>query len=104
MARLLGARWEEYRRVREHLYFFTRKTLGAMLEAAGFRIVRVESADKIFHLGPAVHRLRFYTYDGLLTDLAETLVYKLGLGRVRVNVNPMTKLAVYARRVEPAGG
>jgi len=98
VARLLGPRWEEFRRVREHLYFFSRQTLKAMLWKTGFEILKVESADKVFYLGPAVRRLRYYTYDGLITNTLAKLVKQLNLEHVRVNVNPFTKMAVYARR------
>ena len=100
MARLLGRRWEEFRRVREHIYFFSRRTMREMLQKAGLEVVRMESADKVFYLGPAIQRLKYYTWDGAVTSAAARLVYRLGLDKVRVNVNPLTKMTVYARRTE----
>ncbi len=99
VARLLGQRWEEFRRVREHIYFFSQRTLCRMLDEVGFKVERVESADKVFYLGPAMHRLKYYTWDGIITQTATRLVYKLGLDKVRIDINPMTKIAVYARKV-----
>jgi 2-polyprenyl-3-methyl-5-hydroxy-6-metoxy-1,4-benzoquinol methylase len=98
VARLLGSRWEEYRRVREHVYFFSRRTLTEMLRKAGFEILRTESADKVFYLGPAMQRLKYYASDGAVTRLATRWVYRLGLDKVRININPFTKMTVYARR------
>ena len=98
VARLLGSRWEEYRRVREHVYFFSRRTLAEMLRKAGFEILRMESADKVFYLGPAMRRLRYYAWDGAIPRLATRWVYRLGLDKVRININPFTKMTVYARR------
>ena len=98
VARLLGNRWEELRRVREHVYFFSRQTLTQALQRTGFEVLRTEYADKVFHLGPAMHRLKYYTWDGVVTRTATNLVYKLGLDRIRVNINPFTKMAVYARK------
>ena len=98
VARLLGNRWEEFRRVREHIYFFSRRTMTRMLEQAGFDVLRVESAEKIFYLGPAMERLKYYTWNGALSSVATRLVYRLGLDRVRINVNPFTKMALYARK------
>jgi predicted SAM-dependent methyltransferase len=98
VARLLGDRWEEYRRVREHVYFFSRKTIAEMLRQAGFSVLKFESAGKLFYLGPALERLKYYTWDGAVTSAASKLVYRLGLGNVRVRVNPFTKLTVYARK------
>lgn len=98
MARLLGRRWEEFRRVREHVYFFSGSTLTQMLQKAGFEVLRAESADKVFYLGPAVKRLKYYTWDGAITNAAARWVYRLGLARKRININPFTKIAVYARK------
>jgi 2-polyprenyl-3-methyl-5-hydroxy-6-metoxy-1,4-benzoquinol methylase len=98
VARLLGPRWEEFRRVREHIYFFSRHTLAETVRKAGFDVLRVERADKIFNLGPAIQRLKYYTWDGVVTSFAARLVYKLGLDKLRVNVNPLTKMTVYARK------
>lgn len=98
VARILGRRWEEFRRVREHLYFFSLRTLSEMLHKAGFEILRTESADKVFYLGPAVRRLKYYTWDGPLTNAATRLVYALGLEKMRININPFTKIAVHARK------
>ena len=100
VARLLGSRWEEFRRVREHVYFFSRRTMTEMLRKVGFGVLRMESADKVFCLGPAMHRLKYYTWDGVVTNAAANLVYRLGLDKVRVNINPFTKMAVYARKQE----
>jgi 2-polyprenyl-3-methyl-5-hydroxy-6-metoxy-1,4-benzoquinol methylase len=98
MARFLGRRWEEFRRVREHVYFFSKRTLGEMLHKASFEVVRTESADKVFYLGPAIQRLKYYAWDGRLTNAAARLVRRLGLATVRVNINPFTKMTVYARK------
>ena len=98
VARALGNRWEEFRRVREHVYFFSRRTMTQMLHKAGFEVLRIESADKVFYLGPAMHRLKYYTWDGAITNAAASLVYAVGLDKVRININPFTKMAVFARR------
>ena len=98
VARLLGSRWEEFRRVREHIYFFSRRTMTQTLRKAGFHVLKIEFADKVFYLGPAMQRLKYYTWDGMLTNTATRLVYRLRLDKLRVNINPFTKMAVYARK------
>jgi len=103
VARLLGKHWEEYRRVREHVYFFSRRTMAAMLRQAGFDVLKFESAGKAFYLGPAMERLKYYGLDGIVTSTAAEWVYKLGLDKIRVHVNPLTKMTVYARK-RPATG
>lgn len=98
VARLLGSRWEEFRRVREHVYFFSRRTMTEMLRKVGYQVLGIEHADKVFHLGPATKRLKYYTWDGIITRTATTLIYRLGLDKIRVNINPFTKMTVYARK------
>jgi SAM-dependent methyltransferase len=98
VARLLGSRWEEYRRVREHVYFFSKRTLTEMLHKCGFEVLRTESADKVFYLGAAAQRLKYYMWDGVLSKAMVLAVHGLGLDKVRVNINPHTKVALYARR------
>jgi 2-polyprenyl-3-methyl-5-hydroxy-6-metoxy-1,4-benzoquinol methylase len=98
VARVLGTHWEEFRRVREHVYFFSRRTMSEALRKAGFCVVKTEYADKVFCLGPAMHRLKYYTWDGVLTQAATNCIYKLGLDKMRVNINPFTKMTVYARK------
>jgi SAM-dependent methyltransferase len=98
VARLLGKRWEEFRRVREHVYFFSRRTIAEMLHRAGFDVLKFESAGKAFYLGPAIERLKYYAWDGALTSKATKWVYRLGLDKKRIYVNPLTKMTVYARK------
>ncbi|MBC7262807.1 MAG: class I SAM-dependent methyltransferase [Chloroflexi bacterium] len=98
VARVLGPRWEEFRRVREHLYFFSPRTLAAMLDRVGFVVLKTESADKFFYLGPAVRRMRYYLWDSVATDILYRIVHRLRLDKVRLNVNPFTKVALYARK------
>lgn len=98
VARLLGKRWEEFRRVREHVYFFSRRTIAQMLQEAGFDVLKFESAGKAFYLGPAMERLKYYTWDSALTSVATRAVYQLGLDKIRIHVNPFTKMTVYARK------
>lgn len=47
-AKLLGSRWPLY--IREHLWYFTRSTLTAIVERAGFQILECSRAKKAFTL------------------------------------------------------
>ena len=57
VARICGSRWHLYT-LPEHLYFHTRESLRRLLEAHGFRIVRLRSDAAVFTLGYLVERLR----------------------------------------------
>jgi hypothetical protein len=69
-----------------------------MLRQAGFDVLKFESAGKAFYLGPAMERLKYYTWDGVVTSMAAKWVYRLGLDRIRIHVNPFTKMTVYAQK------
>ena len=66
LARVLGSRWLGFRSIDEHLYFFSRRTLGQMLERAGFEVRAVHAVGKYLTLPRLIERLRFYTRIGAL--------------------------------------
>ena len=57
VARLSGSRWHLYT-LPEHLYFFTRKSLGILVSAHGFRVESMRAEGAYFSLGYLVERLR----------------------------------------------
>ena len=57
VARLCGSRWHLYT-LPEHLFFYTRKSLRLLLEAHGFRVLRLRANAGVFTLGYLVERLR----------------------------------------------
>jgi 2-polyprenyl-3-methyl-5-hydroxy-6-metoxy-1,4-benzoquinol methylase len=59
-ARLLGPRWVEYRKPEEHIYFFRRQDLRALLEDAGFEVIDQTTAGKEVAIGFALGRLEAY--------------------------------------------
>ncbi len=80
LARLLGRRWLGFRPIDEHLYFFSRRTLAAMLAAAGFEVRATHAVGKYLTLPRLVERLRFYTRAGaFLLRTADRLVPRLSL-------------------------
>ena len=80
LARLLRGRWLGFRSIDEHLYFFSRRTLGAMLERAGFEVRATHAVGKVLTLPRLVERLRFYTRTGaLLLSALHRVVPRLAL-------------------------
>ena len=57
VARLSGARWHLYT-IPEHLFFYTRRSLRALLEAHGFRVESLRAEASTYTLGYLVERLR----------------------------------------------
>jgi 2-polyprenyl-3-methyl-5-hydroxy-6-metoxy-1,4-benzoquinol methylase len=66
-SRLRNERWPWL--IRPHLHYFTPRTLNAMLERAGFRIVEWAVVPRTFHLSYLAHRLGS-TYGPLTPALA----------------------------------
>ncbi len=96
VARLLGKNWEEVRRVREHIYFFSEETLRKMLESLGFEILRVETAGRYFSIGVAMERGKLY--NKLIFSLLGALSSSLGIDKRKVFVDPRYKVTIYARK------
>ena len=98
VSRLLGHRLEDFRRTREHLYFFNRRTIRAALRRAGFQVLRIDTYGLTIRLDALARRA------GLAVPGAgavlERLVRWLGLSRQQVHFDPRTKMIVYARRRE----
>jgi len=97
-AKVLGDKWEEVRRVREHIYFFSGKTLKSMLERNGFQILRTESAGRYFHVKSAIERGKFYSKP--IFNILERISNGLDLNKKKIWVNPFYKITVYARKTE----
>lgn len=93
-AKLLGKNWEEYKRAREHVYFFSRKTLTKILKKTGFKVVKIKSAGRYLDLNSTMRRLNIQL-NGHLTFL-ERIIRKTGLGNHRIFINPFYKITVYA--------
>lgn len=96
VSRLLGRRLEDFRRTREHLYFFNRRTMRACLERAGFEVLRIDTYGLTIRLDALMKRARL-AVPGIGAGL-ERLVRWAGLSRQQIHFDPRTKMIVYARR------
>jgi SAM-dependent methyltransferase len=96
VSRLLGKRLEDFRRTREHLFFFGHGSLTRILDRHGFDLVSVRSIGHTFTLGHLLDRLALYNRP-LFTALRRG-VTRVGLASVRVRINPLTKMLAVARR------
>lgn len=100
-ARLLGRRWEEMRKMPEHIYFFDRASLSTLLRAAGFEPVEWGTVGKRMSLQETLSRLAPAAPWFWGTALA--LARAFGLHRLVGYFDPRWKLAVVARLTKPAG-
>lgn len=94
-ARVLGRNWEEVKRVREHIYFFSRETLKKLLESLNFNVLRVESAGRYFSINSAIERGKIH--NPVFFSLLGKISKALSLNNIRVYINPHYKMTMYAR-------
>lgn len=95
VSRLIGKRLEDFRRTREHLFFFGRRTLAQILAEHGFEVIRIRSIGHTFELGFLLDRLALYNrplFGGL-----RRIVTSLGLAQTSIYLNPLTKMIAFAR-------
>ncbi len=94
-ARLMGAYWPWLMEM--HIYYFSRRTLRAMLQDCGFRVLSDRPQGRYLRLGYLMNRV------GALMPWvgrpAERLVTRLGLRGVAVPVNLGDLFTAYARKV-----
>jgi 2-polyprenyl-3-methyl-5-hydroxy-6-metoxy-1,4-benzoquinol methylase len=97
VSRLLGRRWLELKRTPEHLHFFSRATLALALAGAGFRPLEWHSIGKITTVRTMLADLKFYAprFFGAVERLGE----RRGWNERVVDLDPRTKMCVYARRL-----
>ena len=95
-SRLLGARWLELKRAPEHLHFFRHTTLSLLLDACGLTPFQRHSMGKITTVRVALADLKFYA--PRVFGSLERLLDARGWADRVVDLNPRTKICVYARR------
>jgi 2-polyprenyl-3-methyl-5-hydroxy-6-metoxy-1,4-benzoquinol methylase len=95
MSRLLGKKLEDFRRTREHLYFFSKKSMTAVLEHCGWDVCDMRLVGQTFQLGALIDRLAVYSRP--LSRLIKSAVVPRWLLEANLYVNPGTKMMVVAR-------
>jgi ubiquinone/menaquinone biosynthesis C-methylase UbiE len=93
-ARLMGARWPWLMEM--HIYYFSQRTLRAMLEKCGFRVLSDRPQGRYLRLGYLMNRVSALA--PLAGRPAEWLATKLGLRGVAVPVNLGDLFTAYARK------
>lgn len=96
VSRVLGKKLEDFRRVSEHLYFFTKKTIQAFLEREGFEVLDIKYYGHTFQLDFLADRLKNVSL--LISRVMQFLINFLRIGKFMVYINPRTKIVVYARK------
>jgi 2-polyprenyl-3-methyl-5-hydroxy-6-metoxy-1,4-benzoquinol methylase len=97
MSRAMGAHWLEMKRAPEHLQFFTVDGLARMLAVTGFESLGWHSIGKISSIKNMMADLRFYS--ARVVDGVEKVLEKVGLADRVIDLDPRTKLCIYARKI-----
>ena len=97
LARLLGANWLEVKRVKAHIYFFSKSTLGKMLEKANFKVRYTHTSGKYVKLESIIKELGFmhFPFAQKLLHLTQDKKW----GSKSFYINPGYKMAVYAEKM-----
>ncbi len=97
-AKLMGPHWPWLMEM--HLYYFSPRTLEAMLKKAGFEVIRMVTQGRFVRLGYLLSRLEAYA-PSLSRGLVR-LVTTLGLKGLIVPINLGDLFTAYARKVKCA--
>jgi SAM-dependent methyltransferase len=93
VSRSLGSRWPGWGKVPEHLWFFDKKSLGALLSKAGFEVVTMKYVPLVVSVGYFLDRVSEVTS----LPLGRLAPSKLKSRSIRVN--PLFDLFTVARAV-----
>jgi hypothetical protein len=96
-SRLMGKRLEDFRRISEHLFFFSTANLVAILRKHGFEIVKLASLGHSFEVRLLASRARA-TFPILGVPMTWFVKLFPFVGNWSFYVNPRTKFIVYARK------
>ncbi|HYN87020.1 MAG TPA: class I SAM-dependent methyltransferase [Ardenticatenaceae bacterium] len=94
-ARLMGRRWPWLMEM--HIYYFSRRTLAAMLHKVGFDVIRAEAQGRYQRLSYLVSRLQAVNIS--LYRLADWLSRRLRIETIAVPINLGDLVTTYARKI-----
>ena len=96
-SRLMGKRLEDFRRIREHLFFFDRSNLSSILGKHGFDVLKVSSIGHSFEMRLLASRLRA-TLPVVGAPMQWALKLVPFMNSWSIYLDPRTKFIVYARK------
>jgi SAM-dependent methyltransferase len=99
-ARVLGGRWEERQKMPEHIFFFDRPSLAALLRSCGFEPLEWATVGKRMSLDETLARLA--PAAPRVLGAVRRAAAALGARRLVAYFDPRWKMAVLARRASPA--
>lgn len=96
VCRILGTRIEDFRRIREHLFFFSRKSLTTILEEKKFKVDRIESIGHTFKLEQLLTRIgMMFPFFQKIMSIVWLPEFILGMN---IHIDPKTKMIMYVSK------
>ncbi len=93
-SRLMGARWPWLMEM--HIHYFSRRTLGEMLEKAGFEVASIKPEGRYLNIGYLTTRLN--SYSPPIAGAVGAVARLTGLDRLPVPVNFGDLVTAYAQK------
>ncbi len=93
-AQLMGNRWPWLMEM--HLYYFSPRTLGKLLEQNGFQVIRSSAQGRFLRLGYFITRIE--PYSKLLYRALNAIVARMNWGSVAIPVNFGDLFTMYVRK------
>jgi len=97
IAKITGKRWLGFKCPKEHIFYFSPKSITMMLEKAGFTVLCVKSVGKYFRLDVAKTRIK--DYSKLIGKFFEFSINTLSVLDRSIYVNEGGTMAVFAKKV-----
>ncbi|PIU83510.1 MAG: hypothetical protein COS68_03655 [Elusimicrobia bacterium CG06_land_8_20_14_3_00_38_11] len=98
LERITGSHWLGYQSPRQHLFYFSPKSISHLLKNAGFEVIKIFHIGKFCSLSFVVQRLKHYNLT--LAKPLNFIVKFLGIGGFSVYVNPYDTIGVIAKKIK----
>lgn len=97
--KVLGRRERSVQNCQGHIFFFTEKTLGALLEKNGFRVVRVKRVGRTLTMDRFMYNLGLVARNDVAKRILSRTSKAFGLEKLRIYANFRDMQRMYARAV-----
>lgn len=95
-AKLMGRRWPWLMEM--HLYYFSPRTLGKMLEQIGFQVIHSSAQGRFLRLGYFATRIE--PYNKFVSQTIQSVARRLNLTGLAIPVNFGDLFTLYARKIQ----
>jgi SAM-dependent methyltransferase len=96
MSRLIGKGLEDFRRIREHLFFFSRPCLTEIISQKGFAVLESRFVGHTFYVPRLIERIAKPINESL-EEIVGNWFADSNLAELSMTINPQLKMAIFAR-------